>query len=69
MEVLNCIFIHILQLLINAYMTNTFEIIFKGSLSCIQVTHPEMRDHISNRTSKSEVLIQHKDMTPCSLED
>ena len=63
-------YIHILQMLIKVYMvSNTFEIIFKGTVSaCIPVTHPEMRDHINHMIRKTEVTtIQHKD-EPCGWE-
>ena len=53
-------------MLIKVYMvSNTFKIIFKGTLSCIPVTHPEMRDHINHMMRKTEVTtIQHND-EPC----
>jgi hypothetical protein len=49
-------------------MANTFEIMFKGSLSCIAVTHdPEMKDQISHMTRKTEVTPQQHNDKPCGL--
>ena len=51
-------------------MANTFEIMFNGSLSCSHTgTQPGMKDHISHHIKrKTELMMQHNDMTPCGLE-
>jgi hypothetical protein len=43
---------------------NVWLIHLKSCLSCIPITHPEMKDHISHMTRKTEVMLQHNDMTP-----
>ena len=70
MKVFNCIYIYIFQIFINVYMVNTFEIMFNGSLSCSHTgTQPGMKDHISSHIKrKTELMMQHNDMTPCGLE-
>ena len=40
-----CIYLYD-EIFLNVYIAYTFEIMFRGSLSCIPATHnPEMKDH------------------------
>ena len=69
-ELWNCSTVHTfihLPKFKDLYMANTFEIMFKCPFSCIPVTHPVLKDHISHMTRKTEVTLQHKDKS-CGLD-